>query len=99
MVIEKIPIVDKSVLCQYNQNMRKVFRNGNSLAVTVPKEYASKHKIQEGSLIDWNESEQGLVLSVEENVKPATLIDPEVAKLIQKISKKYSLVWQELAKL
>lgn len=79
--------------------MRKVFRNGNSLAVTVPKEYANKHKIQEGSLIDWNESEQGLVLSVEEDAKPATLIDPEVAKLIQKISKKYSLVWQELAKL
>ena len=79
--------------------MRKVFKNGNSLAVTIPKAYAHQLSIRDGSTIEWQKSEKGIFLTNNRNIKKATEIDPEVAKLIKKISKKYSSVWQDLAKI
>ncbi len=78
--------------------MGKVFKNGNSLAVTVPKIYAHQLRIQHGSQVTWKETEQGLLLVSENKTKKATEIDPKVAELIDKISKKYTLVWQDLSK-
>ena len=79
--------------------MRKVFKNGNSLAITVPKEYAHQLNIKHGSNVSWKQIEEGLLLVSEEPQKKPTQIDPEVASLIKKISKKYSQVWQDLAKI
>lgn len=78
--------------------MRKVFKNGNSLAVTVPKSYAHQLSIKSGSEIEWKETEEGLLLTTKRAGKKPTEIDTEVLKLIDKISKKYSGVWQDLAK-
>ncbi len=78
--------------------MRKVFKNGNSLAVTVPKSYARQLSIKSGSEVEWKETEEGLLLTTKRAGKKPTEIDPEVLKLIDKISKKYSGVWQDLAK-
>ena len=79
--------------------MGKVFKNGNSLAVTVPKAYAHQLSIRDGSKIAWKETDEGLLLVHEQRVaKKPTEIDPEVAKLIKKLSKKYSGVWQDLAR-
>ncbi|MBI3103570.1 AbrB/MazE/SpoVT family DNA-binding domain-containing protein [Candidatus Daviesbacteria bacterium] len=79
--------------------MRKVFKNGNSLAVTVPKSYAHQLSIRDGSKIEWKETAEGLLLVHEQRVarKPSE-IDPEVARLIKKLSKKYSGVWQDLSR-
>ncbi len=79
--------------------MGKVFKNGNSLAVTVPKAYAHQLSIRDGSKIEWEKVDQGLLLTRDKKTKSASEIDPEVAKLISKISKKYSQVWQDLSKL
>ncbi|KKR78176.1 MAG: hypothetical protein UU23_C0002G0003 [Candidatus Curtissbacteria bacterium GW2011_GWA1_40_9] len=80
--------------------MQKVFVNGNSLTVTVPKVYAQLLNIKSGTEIGWQKTEKGLLLFVPQNsAKKATEIDPEVTKLIKKLSKKYSKVWQELASL
>ncbi|MEX2028165.1 MAG: AbrB/MazE/SpoVT family DNA-binding domain-containing protein [Candidatus Curtissbacteria bacterium] len=79
--------------------MQKVFVNGNSLAVTVPKSFAQALDIKSGSLIDWEKTEKGLLLISPKAAKAPTEFDPQVAKLIQKISKKYRGVWQELSKL
>ena len=80
--------------------MQKVFVNGNSLAVTVPKAFADQLNIKTGTPVDWEKTDQGLLLyTPQKAAKSPTTIDPKVAKLIQKISKKYSQVWQELAKL
>lgn len=79
--------------------MRKVFRNGNSLAVTVPKAYAHQLSIRDGSQVDWKHTDQGLLLMHERKVKKPTGIDPEVAKIIKKLSKKYAGVWQDLARI
>ncbi len=78
--------------------MQKVFINGNSLAVTVPKALAEELNIKSGAKVAWEKLEQGLLLITPKSSKAPTEIDPQVAKLIKKISKKYSGVWQDLAK-
>ncbi len=79
--------------------MRKVFRNGNSLAVTIPKAYAHQLNIRDGSKIEWKKTDKNLVLSHQVKLaKKPNEIDPEVAKLIKKLSQKYSQVWEDLSK-
>lgn len=79
--------------------MGKVFKNGNSLAVTVPKSYAHQLSIKEGSEVRWEKTKQGLSLITETQIKNPTQIDPEVAKLVKKLSRKYTQVWQDLSRL
>lgn len=80
--------------------MQKVFVNGNSLAVTVPKSFAEQLEIKSGTSISWEKTDKGLLLYIPDKTsKSADTIDPEVVKLISKLSKKYSQVWQELARL
>lgn len=77
--------------------MQTVFKNGNSLAVTVPKVYANELSIEAGTDVSWKKTEEGLLLTTSKIRKP-TEIDPEVVKLIKKISKKYAQVWEDLSK-
>lgn len=77
--------------------MQTVFKNGNSLAVTVPKVYANELNIEAGTDVAWKKTHEGLLLTTHQVKKP-TEIDPEVAKLIKKISKKYAQVWEDLSK-
>lgn len=77
--------------------MQTVFKNGNSLAVTVPKPYANELNIEAGTNVAWEKTNKGLLLTTTQPKKP-TEIDPEVAKLIKKISKKYAQVWEDLSK-
>jgi len=79
--------------------MRKVFRNGNSLAVTVPKVYAHQLSIRDGSQIEWRKTEDSLILTTKRASKRPIEIDPKVVKLIEEIDKKYTKVWQDLANL
>ena len=80
--------------------MQKVFINGNSLAVTVPKAFADQLNIKTGTPVDWEKTDKGLLLyTPQKATKSPTTIDPKVQRLIEKLSKKYSQVWQELAKL
>ncbi|MBI2019620.1 AbrB/MazE/SpoVT family DNA-binding domain-containing protein [Candidatus Daviesbacteria bacterium] len=78
--------------------MRKVFKNGNSLAVTVPKAYAHQLSIKAGSQVEWKPAEEGILLTTKRTGKKPTDIDPQVAKIIKKLSKKYAGVWQDLAR-
>lgn len=77
--------------------MQTVFKSGNSLAVTVPKVYAHELNIEPGSNVSWKKTNEGLLLTTTQVKKP-TEIDPEVVKLIKKISKKYAQVWDDLSK-
>lgn len=77
--------------------MRKVFKNGNSLAVTVPKTYAHQLSIRAGSQVEWVKTEDSLILRTKRSGKKPTEIDPKVARLIDEIDKKYTQVWQDLA--
>lgn len=80
--------------------MQKVFINGNSLAVTVPKAFADQLNIKSGTPVDWEKTKNGLLLyTPQKTSKSPNEIDPKVVTLIEKLSKKYFQVWQELAKL
>lgn len=79
--------------------MGKVFKNGNSLAVTVPKTYAHQLSIRSGSEVEWKKTEDSLVLTTKKAAKKPTEIDPRVAELIEEIDRKYTKVWQDLADL
>ncbi len=80
--------------------MQKAFVNGNSLAVTVPKAFANQLDIKTGTPVEWEKTDKGLLLYIPQKAaKSPTTIDPKVQQLIEKLSKKYSQVWQELAKL
>ena len=78
--------------------MGKVFRNGNSLVVTLPKAYAHQLSIRSGASIEWEKNRKGLLLTAKRVERKPSEIDPEVARLIKKISKKYAGVWQDLSK-
>lgn len=78
--------------------MPKVFKNGNSLVVSVPKSYAHQLSIRDGSRVDWQKTNEGLLLVNQKRAKKPTEIDPKVVDLIDKIDKKYTQVWQDLAK-
>lgn len=78
--------------------MPKVFKNGNSLVVSVPKTYAFQPSIRDGSKVDWEKTNEGLLLRNQRKPRKATEIDPKVAALIEEIDKKYTQVWADLAK-
>lgn len=79
---------------------QKLYRNGNSVVVTVPKEHLKDLGLRDGSRVLWRRTLDGLTLvPARVSGKKATQIDPQVARLIEKISKKYKSVWQDLARL
>ncbi|MBI2022750.1 AbrB/MazE/SpoVT family DNA-binding domain-containing protein [Candidatus Daviesbacteria bacterium] len=77
--------------------MGKVFKNGNSLAVTVPKVYAHDLNISHGSTVEWVKTDQGLLLK-SENSKFSGAVTPEFAKLVEEIINEHEDVLKELAK-
>ncbi|MDD5147370.1 MAG: AbrB/MazE/SpoVT family DNA-binding domain-containing protein [Candidatus Daviesbacteria bacterium] len=76
--------------------MRKVFKNGNSLAVTVPKTYAHQLSIRDGSQIEWKKTSQGLVLIHQKKAKIAG-VDQKFAKMVDKFANEHQDVLQELS--
>lgn len=76
--------------------MRKVFRNGNSLAVTVPKAYAHQLSIRDGSKIEWKEITEGLLLIPSRKIK-ASGVDQKFAKMVDDFINDHEDVLQELS--
>jgi len=76
--------------------MRKVFRNGNSLAVTVPKAYAHQLSIRDGSQVDWKKTNQGLTLIPHKKTKLVG-IDPKFAQMVDEFMDEHKDVLQELS--
>lgn len=76
--------------------MRKVFRNGNSLAVTVPKTYAHQLSIRAGSEVEWKKTNQGLTLVPEKDTKVKG-VDAKFAKMIDEFMDEHEDVLRELS--
>lgn len=76
--------------------MRKVFKNGNSLAVTVPKAYAHQLSIRDGSQVEWKKTSQGLVLIHQKKVKIAG-VDQKFAKMVDEFMDEHDDVLHELS--
>lgn len=76
--------------------MGKVFKNGNSLAVTVPKTYAHQLSIRAGSEIGWEKTNQGLTLTSQKKTK-AVGVDAKFAKMVDEFISEHEDVLQELS--
>lgn len=78
--------------------MGKVFRNGNSLAVTVPKAIAHSLQIRQGSYVEWKDSKEGTFLVAEKKTKKVNEVDAKFMKMVDKFVNRHSDVLRELAK-
>lgn len=76
--------------------MRKVFKNGNSLAVTVPKAYAHQLSIRAGSQIEWRKVNQSLVLTPPKKTSTGG-VDQTFAKMVDEFIQDHEDVLQELS--
>lgn len=76
--------------------MGKVFKNGNSLAVTVPKTYAHQLSIRSGSEVEWKKTNQGLTLTPQKKTK-AVGVDTKFAKMVDEFISEHKDVLQELS--
>lgn len=76
--------------------MRKVFRNGNSLAVTVPKAYVHQLNIREGSKVEWKESSKGLLLLTAKKVS-ASNVNQRFAQMVDEFISDHKDVLKELS--
>ncbi len=78
--------------------MQKVFKNGNSLAVTVPKVYAQELNIEPGSSVAWKKSKGGLLLKSAKKRALPEGITPEFVKMVNEFMDEHDDVLRELAK-
>lgn len=76
--------------------MGKVFKNGNSLAVTVPKAYAHQLSIRDGSRVEWKETTRGLTLIPQKKIKIPG-VDAKFAKMVDQFIEDHKDVLQELS--
>lgn len=73
-----------------------MFKNGNSLAVTVPKTYAHELSIRDGSQVEWKKTSQGLTLIPQRKIK-ATGVDSKFAKMVDEFINAHKDVLQKLS--
>ena len=76
--------------------MRKVFKNGNSLAVTVPKEFAHELHVRDGSEVEWQKTAKGLLLVPQKKVKTGA-VNEKFAKMVDEFITEHEDVLKELA--
>ncbi len=91
--------LDKSVHCQYNINMltQKLYRNGNSVAVTIPKEYLQELNLKEGSLVVVEKHGNELVVTSKDKVVVSG-VDPRFVKIVDEFIVEHRDVLEELSK-
>lgn len=77
--------------------MGKVFKNGNSLAVTIPKAYAHQLNIRGGEQVEWEKVDRGLILKNKTKVKPKG-VDQKFAKMVEEFMDEHADVLEELSK-
>ncbi len=77
--------------------MGKVFKNGNSLAVTIPKTYAHQLSINAGSEVEWEKTSQGLTLIPQKKIRKAG-VDPKFVKMVDEFIDEHEDVLRELSK-
>lgn len=76
---------------------QKLYRNGNSVAVTIPKEYLKELRLRDGSEVVVNRKGQELVVT---SKKKASLegVNDRFARMVDEFMLDHQDVLQELAK-
>jgi antitoxin component of MazEF toxin-antitoxin module len=79
---------------------QKLYKNGNSVAVTIPKDYLKALKLNdESEVLVMHDADAGtLTISPNRPKKPQSTITPEFLKWLDKFNKQYGPALKELAK-
>ncbi len=91
-----------SVPCQYNVSMyiQKAYKNGNSVVVTIPREYLRDVGIRDGSELIVDKDELGVITVVKKTQKvPAkkSNLTPEFKQWLDQALKEDAQILDELA--
>lgn len=76
---------------------QKLYRNGNSVAVTIPKQLLEKLELREGSEVVLENEGKEITLS-SKSTKFAPDVDAEFMKMVEDFANKHDDVLRELAK-
>lgn len=76
---------------------QKLYRNGNSVSITIPKQLLEKHGLKEGSEVIIEEQDADLVIK-SKGSKLAPDIDAEFVKMVEEFADEHDDVLRELAK-
>lgn len=79
---------------------QKLYKNGHSVAVTIPKEYLNDLNLRDGSEVVVEENiEAGVItISHKKSPKPVSKVSPEFLKWLSSFNKKYGPALKELSK-
>lgn len=90
----------QSVHCQYTEHsmlIQTLYKNGNSTAVTIPKEYLVDLNLRVGSAVTVKKLGKDLVIS-SQNKQLALDVDQKFAQMVDEFINDHRDVLQELAK-
>lgn len=81
----------------------KLYKNGSSVVATVPKDYLRKSGLRDGSRVDWEETDRGLLLVVPKEKKSTKVneesgLTPEFKKWLDDTARANEDLIKELAK-
>ena len=79
---------------------QKLYKNGNSVVVTIPKEYLNDLKLKDGSevVMEQNMDSGLIIISKKGAQKTDTKISPEFLHWLDSFNKKYAPALRELAR-
>ena len=80
--------------------VQKLYKNGNSIVVTIPKEYLNDLKLRDGSevVMEQNTDSGLIVISKKSAQKTNNRISPNFLRWLDTFNKKYSPALKELAR-
>jgi putative addiction module antidote len=90
--------LDMSVLCQYNRCMliQTLYKNGNSVAVTIPRQFLEELNLKEGSEVVVEK--KGDEVHISSKAKTLAVdIDPKFMKMVDDFVTDHEDVLKELA--
>ncbi len=76
---------------------QKLYRNGNSVAVTIPKEYLEDLNLKEGNTVVVKTAGKSVIITPKEE-KLAVDVDSKFAKMVDEFINEHRDVLQELSK-
>lgn len=76
---------------------QKLYRNGNSVAVTIPKEYLEDLKLKEGSEVSVEIKPDGVMIAPKKLVKAAG-VNQKFARMVDEFITEHEDVLQKLSK-
>lgn len=79
---------------------QKLFKNGNSIVVTIPREYLKELNLRDGSevLMQQDSDSESIVISKKIGKKTSQKITPEFFDWLESFNEKYGPALKELAR-